>query len=163
MAKSSLSELLQKKQESYEAETAKNREIIDEWVRAIGILFSQLRDWLKVSDPKQILQVEERKAEVNEPSVGRYQAPRLDIRAFGKWVGILPKARKTVGSARPPQAAAPSQATGRVDITDEIRRYVLYRFEVGGEDAWFIEGPSSDAPERLTQSLFEEALMSYFQ
>ena len=163
MAKSSFSELLLEKQKSYEEEAKNNKEIIDEWVQAIGRLFEQLRDWLALSDPTHILQVEERKAEVNEPNLGRYQAPRLDIRAFGTWVGIIPKARKTVGSARPPRLGAPIHATGRVDITDEIRRYVLYRFEGDNEDAWFIEGPSADAPEQLTQERFEEALMSYFQ
>jgi hypothetical protein len=163
VAKSSFSDLLQKKQESYEAEAAVNREIIDEWVQAIRKLFDQFRGWLKVSDPTKILQVEERMAEVNEPNVGRYQAPRLDIRAFGKWVGVIPKALKTVGSARPPRSGAPAHATGRVDITDEIRRYVLYRFEGDSGDAWFIESPSSDALEQLTQDRFEEALMSYFQ
>lgn len=163
MARSSFSELLQKKKESYDAEATKNKEIIDEWVQAVGKLFTQFRSWLAVSDPTQILRVEEAKTDVNEPNVGRYQAPRLDIRAFGKWVGIIPKARKTVGTARPPQSGAPAQATGRVDITDEVRRYVLYRFGLNDEDSWFIEGPSSDSPQKLTEELFEEALMSYFQ
>ena len=39
--------------------------------------------------------------------------------------GIIPKARKTVGVASPPRMSAPQRATGRVDITDELRRFVL--------------------------------------
>lgn len=163
MASSSFSELLQKRRESYEAEATKNREIVNEWVQAIEKLFAELRAWLAISDPDQILQVEQIKTEVNEPGVGRYQAPRLDIRAFGKWVGIIPKARKTVGMARPPQQGAPAHATGRVDITDELRRYILYRFESCDGDSWLIEGPASDSAQKLTRELFEEALMSYFQ
>lgn len=163
MAMSSFSELLLQKQERYEAEAAKNGAIIDEWVRAVDSLFAKLREWLSNADPNRILQVEEVKTEVNEPNMGRYFAPRLNIRAFGKWVGIIPKARKTVGTARPPQPGAPDAATGRVDITDEVRRYVLYRFDRNGEDSWFIEGPSSDSLQDLTQGQFEEALMSYFQ
>lgn len=163
MATSSLSELLQKKKESYEAEAIKNQAVIDEWVRAVSKLFEQLRAWLAISDPEPILKVQESKTEVNEPNLGSYTAPRLDIRAFGKWVGILPKARKTVGTARPPQLGAPAHATGRVDITDEILRYVLYRFDDQGKDSWFIESPTCDSPQKLTQERFEEALASYFQ
>ena len=137
--------------------------MIDEWVKAIAMLFVQLRDWLATSDPEKILQVTESKIEVNEPNFGRYQSPRLEIRAFGNWVGIIPKARKTVGEARPPQSGASAHAMGRVDITDEVRRYVLYRFQSDGEDSWFIEGPTSDSPEKLTREQFEKALMSYFQ
>jgi hypothetical protein len=164
---SSLSELLQKKKESYEAEARKNKEIIDEWVDAVGKLFAQLRAWLATSDPTQILQIKERKEEVNEPNVGRYQIPRLEIRAFGIWVAIIPKARKTVKTARPPKPHAPERATGRVDITDEIHRYVLYRFHNEDGDSWFIESPSSsplsDSLEEFTQERFEEVLKSYFQ
>jgi hypothetical protein len=163
MTRTSLNDVLQRRKESYEAEAVKNKDIIDEWVQAIGRLFAQLREWMVVLDPQRILKIEEGKTEINEPNIGRYHAPRLDIRGLGKWVGIIPKARKTVGAARPPRPDAPAQATGRVDITDEIRRYVLYRFEYQDEDSWFIEGPSSDAPEELTQERFEEALMSYFQ
>ncbi len=51
MTKSALSELLQKKAESYDAETRKNKEIIDEWVEAVRKLFEQLQNWLAASDP----------------------------------------------------------------------------------------------------------------
>jgi hypothetical protein len=163
VATSPLSELLQKKKESYEAEARKNKALIDEWLEAIGKLFTQIRGWLATSDPAQILQIEERKDEVNEPNVGRYQAPRLEIRAFGKWVGVIPKARKTVKTARPPRPGAPEQATGRVDITDEVRRYVLYRFTGDGVDSWSIENTDTGVLQPLTQDLFEEALMSYLQ
>ena len=163
MATSPLSELLLKKKESYEAEARKNKELIDEWVGAVNKLFAEIREWLAASDPAQILQIADGKEEVNEPNVGRYQAPRLEIRAFGKWVGIIPKARKTVKVARPPRPDAPDRATGRVDITDEVRRYVLYRFSGDGTDSWSIEGPDTDVLQPLTQGLFEEALMSYFQ
>ena len=162
MTKTSFSELLQKKAESYGAEARKNKALIDDWVEAIAKLFAQIREWLAVSDPTKILYLEDRKTEVNEPNVGRYQAPRLDIRAFDKWVGIIPKARKTIKTARPPQAGAPERATGRVDMTDEILRYVLYRYPVDGKDTWFIEGPASDL-QPLTKEQFEEALASYFQ
>jgi len=163
VAITSLSEFLLKKAASYEAESRKNQDIIDEWLDALRHLFDDLKAWLSKSDPNQILEVREIAIEVNEPNVGRYAAPRLDVRAFGVWVGIIPKARKTVRDARPPQAGAPARATGRVDITNEVRRYVLYRMTVEGADSWYIENQTSNELELLTQERFEQALMSYFQ
>jgi hypothetical protein len=158
-----LGELLQEKAEKYEAETRKNQEMIDEWIGAVRKLFKELRRWLSRSDPSKILRVDDGETEVSEPSVGQYKAPRLEIRAFGKWVGVIPKARKTIKTARPPRSNVPERATGRVDITDEIRRYVLYRFTNNGKDSWVIEGPNIDDCQPLTQELFEEALKSYFE
>src|SRR5207245_3718035 len=91
------------------------------------------------SDPEGLIEIQEAQQDVTEPGLGRYRVPRLDLRAFGKWIGIIPKARKTVGTATPPQKSAPERAAGRVDITDELRRYVLYRFQDGNE-VWLIDG-----------------------
>ena len=156
MTKTSLSELLQSKAE----EARKNKDVIDEWVDALEKLFAQLQSWLDVADPKKVLIVNKVMRDVSEPNLGRYSAPYLNINAFGQWVGVIPKARKTIKTARPPQSGAPERATGRVDITDEIRRYVLYRFSNDDGHSWFIEGPSQDIVP-LTQERFEEALMSY--
>lgn len=162
MTKSTLGELLEKKAESYRSEAEKNKFVIDDWVEAIRKLHSDIRGWLASSDPKGNLQLEVKTADIAEPNVGRYEAPRMDFRAFGEWVGLIPKALKTIKSARPPQSTAPVRATGRVDLTDELVRYVLYRFTDADGDSWFIEGPT-DGLHPLTQQRFEEALMSYFQ
>lgn len=162
MARSAFSELLVQQRETYKAESAKNQEMIQEWLQAIDKLLEQICGWLEAADPERILQVEKDNTEMHEPNLGHYLAPRLIIRAFGKRIGIIPKARKTVGTARPPRPGAPAHATGRVDITDEIRRYVLYRFDGEDDNSWFIENPSDGSLRLLTQELLEEALMSYF-
>jgi len=115
------------------AEAARNKAVVDEWRRAIETLFRQIRIWLAASDPDGLITISQKDDyEVREPDLGRYCVPRLDLRAFGKWIGIIPKARHTVAGATPPQKAASERATGRVDITDETRRYVLYRFPQEG-------------------------------
>ena len=162
MTKSPFAELLEKKAESYEIEAQQNKIIIADWTSAIRRLFDEIRGWLRDSDPKSIVKLEDKTEEIIEPNVGRYSAPRLDIKAFGKWVGIIPKALKTIKAARPPRSSVPVRATGRLDITDEITRYVLYRFTNSGEDTWHIEGPDQDL-QPLDRGRFEEALMSYFQ
>src|SRR5262245_25516796 len=109
------------------AEAEANERVIDEWHGAVEQLFEQIRAWLANSDPDRTIEIKQGKQEVTEPGLGRYDVPRLDLRFFGKWVGIIPKARMTVAAARPTLKAAPEQAAGRVDITDELRRYVLFR------------------------------------
>src|SRR5258707_1241515 len=133
-------EFLHQQAEKHQAEANAGKATIDEWRTAIEHLFDQIRAWLKESDPEGLIEIEPSQAEVREPGLGRYRVPRLDLRAFGKWIGIIPKARKTVGTATPPQKSAPERAEGRVDITDELRRYVLYRFRQGNTDVWLIDG-----------------------
>lgn len=162
MATMTLSEFLQKNADQYEAEAAKNREVVREWQEALPRLFATIRGWIAESDPKGFIEVSESKTDVREPSLGWYKVPRLDIRAFSKWIGILPKVRMSVGTVRPPDATEPIWATGRVDITNEIRRFVLYRVHDGGRDSWFIQDPTSNATKPLTKESFEEALLSYF-
>lgn len=117
---------------------------------------------MKESDPQAVIEIDEKQQEITEPGLGRYYIPRLNLRAFGKWIAIIPKARNTVGTAKPPQRSAPERAAGRVDITDELRRYVLYRFPEDGHDLWLIDDLESE-PKPLDQEAFENALMSYLQ
>lgn len=173
-------EFLQRKAEKLQAEIQAGEATVDEWRSAIEKLFARIRGWLRESDPDGLIQIEEGQEEVSEPGLGRYRVPRLDLRAFGKWIGIIPKARKTVGKAIPPQKSAPERAEGRVDITDELRRYVLYRFRENAEDQWLIDGldqgggflaelPAEPGPMRpiqakpLDREVFETALMSYLR
>jgi hypothetical protein len=72
--------------------------------------------------------------------------------------------RKTVKRASPQQNGAPEQATGRVDITDELRRFVLYRFGEGQNEQWLIDDTATKSElQPLTAERFESALMGYFQ
>ena len=151
--------------------------VIEEWRSSIERLFSQIREWLKVSDPDGVIEIDENEEYVNEPGLGRYRVPRLNLRVLGKWIGIIPKARRTVGSAKPPQKSVPERADGRIDITDELRRYVLYRFREGERDVWIIDeneyeektwpGQVQYVPmpktKPLDQESFEKTLMSYLQ
>jgi hypothetical protein len=174
-------QFLHEQAKQHQAEANAGKATVDEWRSAIERLFGQFREWLKESDPDGVIEIEESGQDVNEPGLGRYRVPRLNLRVFGKWIGIIPKARRTVGSAKPPQKSAPERADGRVDITDELRRYVLYRFRQGDDDVWLIDGldqgydvsekawsgqvqysPRSE-PRRLDQEAFEKALMSYLR
>jgi hypothetical protein len=172
-------EFLRQQAEKHQAEVEAGKATVDEWRAAIERLFAQMRAWLRESDPEGVIEIAEGKQDVTEPGLGRYRVPRLDLRVFGKWIGIIPKARKTVGTAKPPQKSAPQRAAGRVDLTDELRRYVMYRFQEDNRDVWLIDGlergyeekawpgqvqyiPRSE-PRPLDQEAFERALMSYLR
>jgi hypothetical protein len=160
----SFKEFLKEHAAREEGQAKAARASIDEWRKAIEGLFGQIRGWLADSDPDGIIQIEQTDHEVREEGLGRYRVPRLDLRAFGKWVGIIPKARNTVATARPPQKSAPDRATGRVDMTDELVRYILFRFpKEGGGDVWLIDDLRSNGPKPLDQQAFEAALMSYLR
>jgi hypothetical protein len=155
-------DFLRQKAEKYQAEVREGKATVDEWRAAVERLFAQLRAWLAESDPDGNVQIEEGQEVLAEKGLGRYQVPRLDLRVFGKWIGIIPKARKTVGTAQPPQKSAPQRAAGRVDITDELKRYILYRFPEDGRDVWLIDDLES-GPRPFDQAAFEKALMSYLR
>ena len=160
----SLKDFLKQKAALYSAESENHRLIIEEWESAVDRLFTQLEEWLGALDPEGFIRHKRKQIEVSEPGLGRYSISRLDLSAFDKWVGLIPKARKTGKRAAPPQKGAPEQATGRVDITDEIRRYVLYRFPNGTEEQWFIDDTAMNTElQPLTSDRFESALLSYLR
>jgi hypothetical protein len=138
--------------------------VVEEWRQAIEKLFERFKAWLADSDPEHFIRIETVEHQMSEKGLGRYQVPALHLSFFGKNIFIIPKARNTVGSAHPPQSKAPQRASGRVDITDEVRRHVLYRFrQENGEDLWLIEDPAGETPQPLDQQLFEKVLMSYLR
>ena len=148
------------------------KELVAEWREAIERLFAEIKGWLKESDPEGVIDIEEGQQEVNEPGIGRYRVPRLNLGVLGKWIGIIPKARSTNRTAKLSEPSAPSKAEGRVDITDEVVRYLLYRFKEGDKDVWYIEDPHDspwDSPwvkpefKRLNKVEFESALMRYLR
>jgi hypothetical protein len=148
--------------EKHRAEAAAAKVAVEEWRGAINRLFDQIRAWLRDSDPEGVIEIQESEQEISEPSLGQYRVPRLNLRAFGKRIYIIPKARNTVGRAKPPQKSAPERAAGRVDITDELLRYVLYRFWDDSGEGWVIDDLQSE-PKALDKDAFEKALMSYLQ
>jgi hypothetical protein len=91
-----------------------------------------------------------------------------------------------VGRPTPPGKSTAQRADGRVDITDELRRYVLYRFKENDRERWLIDdlkpdprSPDQEASEQhpgpmviyrpraepkwLDREAFETILMSYLQ
>lgn len=148
--------------EKYQAEITAGKTDVEDWRTAIERLFAQMRSWLKESDAQGFIEIKESPQNITEPGLGRYQIPRLDLYTFRQWIGIIPKALRTMASAKPPRKSAPERADGRVDITDEVRRYILYRFREDGQDVWMIDDMESE-PKPFDRETFENVLMSYLR
>ncbi|VTT97427.1 Hypothetical conserved protein OS=Candidatus Acetothermus autotrophicum GN=HGMM_OP3C474 PE=4 SV=1 [Gemmataceae bacterium] len=156
-------EFLREQAEKRKSRDTDRQRVLDDWIEALKRLYAQMEGWLRSSDPDGILNIEkEENWEVEEEGLGKYSVPRLDIRGLGRWVGVVPKARFTVASAHPPQKASSGRPIGRVDITNEVRRFVLYRFPSAEGDLWLIDD-QKNPPSVLDQAAFESALMSYLQ
>lgn len=159
---STFADFLREQVAKRKTETAGREEIIAEWSAALNDLYAVVRGWLRTSDPDGVLTVEDETWELKEQGLGTYTVPRIDIRGLGHWVGLVPKARYTVATATPPRKSTPERAAGRVDITDEVRRYILYRFRGEDGDLWLMDDQKT--PLRVfDQPAFEAALKSYLQ
>jgi hypothetical protein len=139
-----------------------NQALIEEWQAAVAKLFAQIRQWLAELDPERLITIEEGTQRINEPRLGRYSIPRLDLYVLGTWIGIIPKARLTIGTVHPPRESTPERATGRVDITNDVLRFILYRYQTDGESGWVLDDLRTE-PKPLDRTAFEKALMSYLQ
>jgi hypothetical protein len=161
----SLRDLLREKVREQEAMAESSKATLTEWGEGIDNHFKILRGWLTQSDPVGIIQVEESTLALNEPGLGRYEIPQLELHALGETIGIVPRGYGTVGTAVLPHTSTRVRARGRVDITNEIRQHILYRFrDENDKDLWMVEHLRLDvSPTPLDQKLFESILMSYLR
>jgi hypothetical protein len=136
------------------------RERREEWIAAAGRLVKQIRAWLAESDPKQVLEVLAFDVQRSEPDLGTYTIPSLKIGLGDASVRVEPVGRNAMGiiGARAgsglgaagwsgsglgteggvaAQVPVGARAEGRVDLTDGIRRYILYRTLMDGQENWY--------------------------
>jgi hypothetical protein len=104
-----------------------------EWIAAVDRLLAQLRTWLAESDPKKVLEVIPLEVEKAEPGLGAYTIASLQIGVGRRSVQVDPMGRNAVGLV-----ASRIPAEGRVDITDGVRRYILYRTLQEGKVSWYV-------------------------
>ncbi len=158
---STFTEFLRERAATMEGGGVKAEAVINEWREAVSRLLGQIRTWIKEADPDGILSIQEGERELNEQGLGRYTVPKLNICGLGTWVGVLPVSRYVVPPSSSKRDASGPDA-GRVDMTDEARRHVLYRARENGQDVWYIDGPDG-WPGVFDRGAFEAALMSYLR
>jgi hypothetical protein len=113
-------------------------------------------NWIQESDPKGLLIIERMELARTEPRLGTYTAPALKISLGDAAVRVVPMGRDVRGSYRNDEGTE-RRYEGRVDITDGLRKYVLYRIADEGSQAWIVIG-NSGSPKRFDRAQLEAIL-----
>ncbi len=129
-----LRELLEKKADQQQYKNLRARQ--EEWVAAVDRLIGKMRTWLGEADPKGVLDLAPIEIQRSEPGLGTYKIRKLKINLGEAAVLVEPVGRNVVGVVGG-QGGAEFRAEGRVDITDGIRRYILYRTLTEGQETWY--------------------------
>jgi hypothetical protein len=127
-----------------------------EWIAALDQFYEQILSWIRESDPKGLLIIERMQIARSEPRLGTYVAPALKISLGDAAVRMVPMGRDVRGSYRN-EAGTECRYEGRVDITDDLRKYVLYRIADEGSQAWIVIG-NSGPPKRFDRAELEKIL-----
>lgn len=123
-----------------------------EWLVAIGGLLDQIREWLRIADSGNFLEIVPYEVERVEGRLGIYDAPALKIRLGTDEVDVVPVGRYAIGPL-PAQTlnsalgieGTDGPAAGRVDITNGERKYLLLRDGSTGQDRWYAFDDKSKA------------------
>jgi hypothetical protein len=128
------SEFLHKK--AREEGQIQRREQRDEWITAVDRLMKQICAWLAEADPDKVLDIIRLEFEKVEPGLGVYRVPGLKIGAGDASAQVVPVGRNAVGLVGR-RGDVGERAEGRVDISDGVRKYILYRTLKDGQENWY--------------------------
>lgn len=156
------SEFLRAKEAERKAAIESGRETIEEWRTAVDRLLVTVRGWLAESDPNGVLTIDAGKFDVSEERLGTYSMPYMEIRGLGRTIFITPKSRYTVATAQLGGQPKVTRAAGRVNLSDDIKPFPLYRFKGESDDIWMIDDLTTGM-KLFDREQFEKALMSYLR
>jgi hypothetical protein len=117
-----------------EENQTQRRERRNEWIA--DRLIKQICAWLAEADPDKVLEIIPLDLEKAEPELGVYRVPGLKLVAGDASVQVVPVGRNVVGLVGP-RGEVSLRAEGRVDITDGVRKYILYRTLQDGRENWY--------------------------
>jgi hypothetical protein len=136
----------------------------DEWVAAVDRLNQQIREWLTQADPDhKVLEVRERPYQLREEGIGTYEARGLSISLGPRELRVEPIARNVAGPFSATGVIYVNRAYGRVDLTDGLKKLMIFRVEKDPEDRWSIIEQDGFRMQTFDQSAFEEAFKSLLE
>ena len=136
----------------------------DEWVDAVDRLNQQISEWLTQADPDHnVLEVCERPYQLREEGIGTYEVRGLSIGLGTREVRVEPIARNVAGPLSATGVIQVNRAYGRVDLTDGLKKFMIFRVEKDPEDRWKIIEQDGFQMQTFDQSAFEEALKSLLE
>jgi hypothetical protein len=159
----SLKEFLASQAERLKAQKPEVERRREEWVAAVERLNDQIKGWLKQADSDGILNFEDRTISIREEGIGTYDVSGLSI-GIGPWeVRVEPIARYVAGPTSATGVVHVSRASGRVDLTDGLRRYMIFRGEKEPEDRWNLIEQDGFRLQPFDQKTFEAAFQSLLE
>ncbi|MEJ7639918.1 MAG: hypothetical protein WKF75_18600 [Singulisphaera sp.] len=148
------------KLQTYLSEAARKR---DEWVGAVDRLTSRMKEWIGEADSGGVLVLQDRMFTLREEGIGAYEIHGLSIGLGPREIRLEPVARNVAGPHSATGVIHVSRAYGRVDMTDGLRKFVIFRLEREPEERWNIIEQDSYAMQLFNQQSFEAAVQSLLE
>jgi hypothetical protein len=135
----------------------------EEWIASVERLIAEMKEWLGQADTERVLMIDESPIRVSERGLGTYEVPALTIGLGTREVRVKPVARVVSAPLRVTAVLQVSRAYGRVDMTNGLDSYLIFRVGKEATDRWMIveqNGPKTDSFDRAS---FESALKSLLE
>jgi hypothetical protein len=159
----SLKEFLASEAEKLRSEQSEGLTKREEWIAAVDRLLGQIKDWLGQADTKQILMIDESPLRLREQGIGTFEMPSLTIGLGPREVHVKPVARHALAPLRSSDMTHLPRAYGRVDMTNGLDRYMIFRTEREPEDRWTIVEQNGPLVKPFDQYSFESAFQSLLE
>jgi hypothetical protein len=158
----SLQEFLDEQAERIRTENSKAALMRMEWVAAVDRLMDQIKDWIAQADPKRILTIEEQTITIREERIGSYEVRALTIILGISSVRVQPIGRYVMGPLEQTQAYRPIRVYGRVDLTNGLEKYMVFRDAGGPDSRWFITNQDGYESRAFDRDALEATLQRLF-
>jgi hypothetical protein len=159
----SLKEFLESEAEKLRSEQAEALTKREEWIASVGRLVARIKDWLGQADTKRILMIDETPLRIGERGLGTYEIPALTIGMGTREVRFKPVARFVAAPLRETGRMPVPRAYGRVDLTNGLDRYMIFRTWKEPDDRWTIIQENGPLMEPFDQDSFESAFQSLLE
>jgi hypothetical protein len=159
----SLKEFLASEAEKLRSEQTEALTQRREWIAAVDRLLARIKDWLADADTQQVLMIEEAPLRLSEQGLGTYEIPSLTIGLGTREVRIKPIARFVATPMRSTGVILVPRVHGRVDMTDGLDKYLIFRVETDPQDRWSIIKQESSRLEPFDEDAFAAALKGLLQ
>jgi hypothetical protein len=159
----SLKEFLASEAEKLRSEQAEALTKRAEWIAAVERLLGQIKDWLGQADPERILRIDEAPLRIGEQGLGTYEIPGLTIGLGTREVRIKPVARHVLAPLRVTGRMHVPRAYGRVDLTNGLDRFMIFRTAKEPDDRWTIIEEDGPLMKPFDRDSFESAFQSLLE
>ena len=129
-----------------------------EWIESVDRLIIHIKGWLEEADPQRILRIEDGPLRMSEQGLGPYEIPSLTMGLGPREVRIKPVARFVATPMRSTGVIFVPRVHGRVDMTDGLGKYLIFRVETEPQYRWSIIQQESSRLEPFDEDSFATAL-----